>query len=324
MATSTVSPPISFAGVGTAGLNYAFVHAQQRLLMAMEDTLDVVGENIASLKGDLGGTGSDTIRIAEVDNIGFSRRMSSLASESDTITPSAVTLGYTTLTVGMYGLGHKETYNNQVLGLSGNRVGIEDLMAVAPASWAATVRYLVAALFPSISTAIGSASRALNADDWLAVCTAARETLGSDRNGMPISMLAPQQVTQLVNAFRTEPAYQTAVAALTELARPMGQTVRNFAGLGVDIAMTDDVTQSGGAYQGAAFSPGAVGWGRASTDRIRPTGAGRAIYMPAMGAFLQEHDAGQNGQALYEMRAWIGAALASSNVFLQRRVISLV
>ena len=324
MPTSTISPPSSFAQHESAGLTYSYVLAQQALLEALQDKLDPIATGMVSLKGDVAGTMSDTIRIAEVDDIGFARKFSSLATETDAIAASAFTLGYTEVSVGLYGLAHEETFQGQVLG-SNRGVTLDDLIAAVPGSLLATLRELACVTGATISSSVGSASTYLSIDDALDLVTEVRATPGAADNG-PIRVTTdPAAIDKLLRSARTEPAFQNSAAEFAALMRiQAGQVYPNLLGLGMDWMGTDDVQQSGGGYQGFATSFGGVGWARASTGAIRPSGMGRAMYMPEYGLFIQEIDRGENGKARYEARAWIGTALGSANVFFQRRLISKV
>lgn len=321
---TTVNAPANFGQEGTAGLTHSYVLAQQRLQLAMMDSLDPIATMMASLKGDVAGSGSDTLRVTDIDNVGFARRFSDLASETDTIPASSLALGYTDLTVALSGLAHEETYQRQILSQV-EGYSLDDLIAMVPMSWAATLRYKACVTALSIATAVGSTSTYASVDDYIDLVTAFHETLGAGARGVPVNTFAPQILTRLLASFRSEPAFQ---ASLEGFSATQGvrtsQLIQNFAGMGMDIALTDDVQQSGGAYQGFSATPGGIGWGRASTDKIRPSGAGRAMYMPQYGLFLEEISRGENGKARYEARTWVGTALGSTNLFFLRRFLSKV
>jgi hypothetical protein len=135
-------------------------------------------------------------------------------------------------------------------------------------------------------------------------------------------------VKRIVDArgrYRTEPAYQTSVADFTTIQGIVGQMAPNFAGLGIDIATTPDVTQSGGAYQGFALAPGGIGWARASTAGVLPTGVVSPIYMPEIGVLIAPLASSMpNATALYVAWLWLGLALASTQTHAQKRILSVV
>lgn len=319
-----VNPPTSQSAAEAAGHGYSYVIARELLLLAMEDELDVIAGMLVGLKGDAAGSGSDTIRITDVDGIGFGARFSAMASETDTITASPITLGYTDITVAMQGLAHEETYQQQVLGAVGG-YSLDDLIKAVPASWLASLRYSACVTAGGISTAIGSAAAYLSVDDYLDLTSAHLETPGAAARGMPVVAMDPAQMSKLLASFRSEPAFQASLEGFQALQGfKAGQSFPNFAGLGATVHLTDDIQQSGGAYQGFAVSPGGIGWARASTDRVRPSGAGRAYYIPEYGLFIEEIGKGENGKARYEARTWFGTGLGSSSVFFQRRLISKV
>ena len=315
---TTIAPPINFAQT-QGDLGQDFIFAAGAILLEVQDRLDLLGLGTVPLVGDLMGTGSDTIRVREMGTVGWSQRMAALATEDAAITASSITTGYTEVTVGMYGLAHEETYQSQILS-SEPGISLEALEAQVPNSWLATHRYLVCVEGATFGTIIGSATAALSVDDWLDLVAATEEMLGV---AAPMATLAPQQMTQLRDSARTEPAFQNLAADFAATQRFDGMQIkRNVLGLGLDAAVTDDVVQSGGAYQGFAHSPGGIGWARASTSPIRTPNP--SIYVPELGMFIERIGLGSNGKARYEARAWIGVNSGSANVFLQRRIRSVV
>lgn len=317
---TTVAPPISYANT-ESDLGYSMVHSAEAIRLELQDRLDVLSLGTVPLVGDLAGSGSDTIRVTHMGTVGWSQRMTALASENATITASAITTGYSEVSVGMYGLAHEQTFQGQILGRA-QGVTLDMLEAQVPNSWLRTLRYLVCVEGATFGTVIGSATLALSVDDWIDLVSASNETLGA---AAPSAVLDPTQLTQLVASFRTEPAFQNLAADFATMQRADGMQVKpNFAGLGIDLALTDDVQQSGGAYQGFAMSPGGIGWARASTSPIRVPNPASAIYVPDFGLFIQRIDKGDQGSARYEARAWIGVNSGDSSLFVQRRVRSVV
>lgn len=318
---TTIAPPVDFAQTqGDLGLDYIFT--AERIQLELQDKLDILGMGTVPLLGDLAGSGTDTLRVTQVGSVGWSRRMASMGSETDTITASPITTGYVEVAIGMYGLAHEETYQQQVLSREPG-ISLEALEAMVPLSWLSTFRYLVCVEGATFATIVGGAATQLSVDDWIDLITAHNETLGGEGN--PGSTLAPQQMTQLVASFRTEPAFQNLAADFAAMQKVGNMQIKpNFAGLGIDVALTDDVQQSGGAYQGFSMTPGGIGWARASTSSIRPHVAGVGMYLPEFGVFVERIGKGEQGKARYEARSWLGVNSGSSDVFVQRRVRSVV
>ena len=318
---TTVAAPVSFAGTqGDLGLDFTFAAAAMQV--ELQDQLDLMSLGVVPLVGDLAGSGTDTLRVTHMGNVGFSRRMTAMATETDTITASSITTGYTEVSIGMHGVADEETYQNQILSRSPG-VSLAALEAMFPQTWLSTWRYLVCVEGATFGTIIGSATAALTLDDWIDLVTAHNETLGS--TGAPSAVLAPQQHTQLVASARTEPAFQNLASDFSAMQR-VNQIQRhpNFLGLGIDIALTDDVVQSGGAYLGFSMTPGGIGWARASTSSITPHIPGVGMYLPEFGAFIERIAKGEQGKARYEGRSWIGVNSGDSSLFVQRRVRSVV
>lgn len=321
---TTINPAFSFDQLqGDLGLDHVF--AQQEILETLKDELNVLGLGVVPLQGDLVGSGSDTLRITNMGNIGFDVPMDALATETSSINPKTITTGFSTVAIALFGLGHSETYKNQVLGRE-IAVTIDELKKRVPESWLATFRSLVATAGAGFATAVGSATQPQSVDDWIDLATVYREQLGSARRGPPTTFLAPAQVTQSVASARNEPAFQNSINDFQAIqGLDMRQVIDNFLGLGFRVAMTDDVTQSGGAHQGFAFSMGGVGWAVASTNPIRPSNPQGAMLIPEFGLIIEEvAGAGTNGKRAYEARSFFGVAAGSSDVHVQRRVIALV
>lgn len=327
MPVGTINPPVSHAQVfGTVGFDYVF--AEQEILLELQDTLDVMGLGVVPLRGDLVGSGSDTVRVTDLGDVGFSLPFVQLFSETDRVAPSPLQLGFETITIGQFGLSHSETYKQQSLNRESG-ISLDALKARVPQSWARTFRDRVTLAGSAIPTAVGSAGTPLDVDDHLDLATAYKVNLGSRR---PIAMIDGTQFDQLSRSYRTEPAFTNSAAEFAEVLGLVTDTngrvaqIRpNFGGMGIDLGITDSIVQSGGARQGFAFPPGGIGWAVASSSPIRPANQNGAIYVPQMGLFIEELTEG-GGQTKRQFRAttFFGVALGSERVFTLRRFISSV
>lgn len=323
MASTTVASPISHgASESTWGHSYAF--APTILDEAMSDSLDVLGLGIARLLGDFAGSGTDTLRVRYIDGVAWERPMSAMGSETDRIAPSPVTLGYSEVSLGQYGLGYSDTYKAQLLSMTGAEL-VDALLATIPASWAATVRSLVCTAGSTISAGtIGSNTLPLTIDDWLDLIAARRTTTGAIFKGRPVCMLAGIQINQLVESARQEPAFAASAAAFAMNSQATdGALHPNLFGLGLDVAETNDVVVSSSARQGFAISPGGIGYGIGNTSRIRAAGI-NPIIVPDRGLLVEMLTEGA-AQSIREAsaKAFLGVALGDSNVFFQRVVRSI-
>jgi len=320
---TTINAPFTH-GQFEGDVGYAYTFAMQQILMALEDGLDVLGMGLASLKGDLAGTGTDVLRIAEMDGVGWGSQFASLASEDATITASTISTAYTTITLGMYGLAHEETYMAQVLGRE-RGVSLDTLKSLVPQAWLRTLRVQVADVVSGFGTNCGSATLAGSVDDLIDIATAFEGTPGSMAGGTPAGMVHPEQIQDYKASARNDPAFQNSVAEFAAVQAINGtQRYANFLGLGFDLHSSTDVETSGGGWDGGVWAPGAVGWARASTGAIRPSNTQGAIYVPEFGLFIEEiASTGQNAKRRYEARTWFGVAKGSTSVFVQRGLLSL-
>ena len=323
---TTIAPPINHAQTkGDFGFNYVF--AARQALRRLEDLLDPVALGLASLEGDVAGTGSDTLRITNYGNIGIAKRMDALSGEDDAITPSSIVTGYSSITIGIYGLGYKTTWFGEMLARD-KAIFLESIMDQMPESWVATVRYLLGQVCAGFGTAIGSASTELSVDDWIALQAAYRTNHGSLRMGVPTAMLHSQQIEQLLKSFRNDPAFQNSTgdfARLMAIAQggASAQVYPNIGEMGMNAVASDDITTSGGGYLGGAWSRGGVGWGRASTGSLQTGTMESTRLLPEAGLVLTKiPGASANGSNQAEARAHIGVAAGASEVFVQRQVVS--
>lgn len=330
MPTATVNPAFSHAQMfGTLG--HAYLFAQEEILLELQDQLDVHGMGVVALRGDLAGTGTDTLRVTDYGNVGWSLPFASLATETDTVAPSPINVGYETVTLGQFGLSHSETYKQQVLSRE-DAVELDSLKAKVPMSWLRTFRDRVTLAGSGITTAVGSAATTLSVDDHLDLASAYRTNLGNMRPGI---MIDGTQHDQLARSYRNEPAFSNNASEFATLlglkigadpnAETVTQTHPNFAGMGMDLAVTDSIVQSGGARQGFAFPRGGIGWCVANTSPIKPANAVGAVYVPAFGLFIEELTDG-SGQTTRQYRAtsFFGVALGSTRVYTLRRFISII
>lgn len=326
MATGTISPPTTFAGT-KALVGYDYVYAEEMIRQALADRLDLMGLGVVPLVGELTGSGSDTLRIVDIGNVGWNKKMASQANETDTVAPSPFTLGYETITLGQFALSHSETYKSQILGRQ-EGISLDDLIAMLPQSWLATFRERVCVAGAGIAGSVGATGTTLSMDDWFDLATAFRTTLGAE---MPVAMLDPVPYDQLLRSARNEPSFQSggisdfaAVQALQ--AGPNGQVAQvhaNFGGMGISIATSDDIQQAGGAYQGFAFSRGGIGWGRANTSPIRAANPQGAMFVPEFGMFVEELTEGAaQTKRQYRATAWFGVGLSSSRTHKLSRILS--
>lgn len=321
---ATIAPPFSEAQL-QSDFGFSYVFAMLELEQAFADRFDPLAAGIVTLKGDVAGTGSDVIRIENVDGLGFDQAMDALASETDTPTAKTLTTGYSTVTVAQYGLAYEDTYFKQIVTRDKIEAGIslDALKARLPENYAATIRSLGAAAMAGITTDVGAKTTSLSVDDMLDLGAAAIETLGA--SGVINAMIAPQQFTQLRSSASNHPAYQGSVGEFVEAQGfVLGQqTFANYLRLGVTLHLTDDIGTSGGGYDGGAFATGGLGYAVGNTSRVRPANPNGAIILGDRGLLAEEVLSGQNQQTRrFNAFAYLGVARADEDVYFQRGLLS--
>jgi hypothetical protein len=329
MPTSTIPAPATHAAL-EAEVGFSYVFSGEDMLLELQDRMDPLKLGIVSLRGDLAGSGSDVLRITEYGNVGWSVAMSALASEVATVAASTTIAGYETITVGTYGISHSETYSAQAFARpEAAGLSLDALKQQVPNSYLKTVRGLIATAGAGITAGtVGSASTTLGVDDWLDLGTAYRTNPGAS---MPTAILHSTPFDQLARSFRNEPGFQNSAqefaavmgVAADEQGRVM-QMFPNYLGLGVNVAYTNDVTTSGGAYQSFSTSAGGIGLATASTSPIVTAGGpDRTIYIPEFGLLIEEMtEGGATNTRIYKALAFVGVAVGSDNVYVNRRILS--
>lgn len=318
---TTHNAPYSF-GSTQGDLGHAYVFAQQEILLTLQDALNVLSLGIVPLVGNLLHSGSDVIRVTHMGNVGWQAPWEALGSETDRPASKTLLTGYSTVSLGQYGVIREETYKGQQLGRE-SAITLDEIKNTEPMGWLAAWRQLYATTGSGFGTVIGDATLPLSVDDHIDLVTAYEENLGA---GKPTMVLAPQQKTQLRNSYRNEPAFQNSVDAFREMqSLAQMQVHRNFAGMGIDLVTTDDVVQSGGAYRGFAHSEGGIGWAVCSSQDLRTANPNGTILIPEFGIAIEELLEGQ-GQTIrgYRGHSLFGMAAGSTDVFVLRSIRSVV
>ena len=318
---ASISPPALASAVNNE-VGFAYTFAQIAIQRRLEDALNVQAAGLVRLVGDAAGSGSDVIRVTNIGGIGYNLAMSALASETAAITPSPFDLGYSTVTIADYGLAFEESYKAQILGREPAAM-LDALVQTMPESFLRTLRDLTATTVAGFTTSIGSSGTALTMDNALDLLAAFRENPGS---GQPVVMLHPKQVSDLVDSIRSETTLSLSVSEFGGLQGLQGgaQTIRNFAGLGFDISMSTSITDDSTDYFGGAYSAGGVGYAVGSTAGVRARGID-AIRIPEFGTIVTfPSSSSTNGKETAEARSFLGVAAGSSDVFVQRKVISKI
>ena len=318
---ATISPPALASAVNNE-VGFAYTFAQIAIERRLQDALNVEAAGLVRLVGDAAGSGSDVIRVTNIGGIGYNLAMSALASETAAITPSPFDLGYSTVTIADYGLAFEESYKAQILGREPAAM-LDALVQTMPESFLRTLRDLTATTIAGFSTSVGSSGAALDMDHLLDLLAAFRENPGA---GQPVVMLHPKQVSDLVDSIRSETTLSLSVSEFGGVQGLQGgaQTIRNFAGLGIDINMSTSITESGGDKIGGGYSAGGIGYAVGSTAGVRARGID-AIRIPEFGTIVTfPSSSSTNGKETAEARSFLGVAAGSSDVFVQRKVISKI
>jgi hypothetical protein len=330
---TTILPPNTLAALAAAGLDPTwFVERGMALGVAFQDTFDPLQYGLVGLRGDFQGRGTMTMRIGNVDGIGFSERLQALGSETARPTATGYSVGYTTLTVAPYGLAKKETFQEAIIGNPATRLSLDQLEAALPGSCMATLRYLACVTGSTVSAnQIGATGVALGMDDIYDLRALLIGTPGAQARGRVRLTLDGAQLNQLDDSARSEPGIihgaNWSQAAQVNTAEGVDGNFPNWMGLNVDIGTTNDVQQSGGDYLGFGGSPGFIGWGRASAlaSNLPIPASAVPVYFPEWGVVIWRPTDGL-GNLTNEVMVMqiVGTALGDPTVYFQTLVKSVV
>lgn len=322
MAATIVAPSTFAQNQGDLGHSYVF--AAQDILEQITEKLDVLNAGLLNALGEFTQSGSDTIRITRFTGLGHAERMTAMVSETDPIVASGFSTDYDTLTVGRYGLAKEESMGSMLFGRR-ESVTLDDMQAMAPDSYLATVRYLLAVAGSNISSTVGTSGAAWTYDDELEIRSSYHETEGFDQLTQPVySVRHPEQFTDLAHALRNEPAFQG-----SELLRQLLGLQRGENGaidvIGIRSFSSHDVQASGGDHIGFTYVGGAAVIGAPSTAVLAPRLSADKVHVviDELGTVLTRSGDGATTVERFDMNSWVGVDFLDPTLFPQFRIRSV-
>jgi hypothetical protein len=318
---ATIISPASFAQTNPV-VGYEYVIAAQQIQQEITEELNVLQSGLALLVGDLAGTGADTIRVTRFGGLGFAEQMVEMADETEAVVPTGFTLNSDSVTIGRFGLAKEQTYQDQVLGRA-EAIGLDDMIALAPQSWLATIRSLVAEAGATFSSGLGTSGADWTYDDELEMVAAFHETEGFNVRMKPVTIRHPEQFTDLRNSIRNEPGLQASVDFQSKILGLTDEQQGAFQFLGFRNFGSFDVPTSGGDHVGCAYVPGALAWAVASTMAITPENPAMTTWVPEFGIIIERKGTAEVATAKFVMNAWFGVAKLSSALFPQFKLSSV-
>ena len=305
-----------FLSTDFSTLGYSYVFAQEAIRQRLADQLNLLP--VVELVGDVAGSGSDVVRVTNIGGTGYNKAMATLAAETSTINSTTIDIGYTEVTVAMYGLAFEETYKAAIVTREPQLL-IDSLVQTIPDSWLRQLRDLVCTEFTGFATTVGTSTLALSMDDYLDLIADYREALGSKS---PAVVLAPKQYSQLLESARSEPALNASLGDFSAAQRfDESQTIVNAFGLGADIHLSDSVDDTANVYSGGAFSPGGIGYAVGGTQNLTTANPNTTILIPEFGLCIEDIQ-GNTGSRRVEARAFFGVNSGASEVYTFRKIQS--
>jgi len=303
-------------GSTNSDLGVPYIHARQQILERLVDKLTVLG--LITLYGDVGATGTTILRVTNWTGAGFSVPFDTMPTETAPIVAKSVATDFDGLSVARHGLGHAETYQNQIISREPG-VSLDALVALIPDSVMLTFRRKMTTVGAGFAASTGNGAAPWTFDDEIDLANAF--LLQEGTFGKPNTMRHREQFRDLRTALRGEPAYNTAEIQNSINSVQAGGGSFDF--LGFNNFASNDVNQSGGAHQGFAWVPGAIGWIVGNSMPVKVRNPAKSMYIPQYGLVIEEDAEGRVATALYWANMWIGFAALTPLVFPQRRLVSL-
>lgn len=312
------------AAARNAQLGNQFILAQQ-IQMELADKLDLLALGVVPLVGDLSGTGTTVIRVRHAGGIGWNAPLQQLSGETDSVPDASPTAGFTSVSLGQFGLGSSETFLARITSDDATRAAqsIEAFKAMAVDSYKRMFRKEVCKTGQTMASSVGNTSDTLSVDTLIALSTAYNTTDGAADAGPVTVMLDPTPIEEVKASARAEPAFQGDMEGFTMVQGLSGRVYENFLGLNMRVVGSSDVTQSGGGYNGFAFQPGGIGFAKASTSPLMLDDKLNAVYADDFGLVMFDTPTSLDQQTLKSIiMAYVGFALGDSSVTFQRKVLS--
>ena len=123
---TAVAAPSTYAQVG-AVTGYSYTFAKMAIIAALTERLNALELGLASLRGDVAGTGSLVLRITNYDGIGFAETFQTMASETAAIVPTGFAIDSDDITVARHGISKSMSYVNQAVD-AGRPEAMEDIV----------------------------------------------------------------------------------------------------------------------------------------------------------------------------------------------------
>lgn len=291
------------------------------MVEALADVTDPIATGMVRMVGDLAGSNSGKLTSIWVDGIGFNDQFTAMDTETGPIPESAWSEILDDITIGRYGLSKSQSYQSQAQASQG-RFNVSMAAQAVVRTWMRQVRLLAATRASTISTVIGTSGVAWSFDNELALAAAMRETAGVIGSGRrTLGNRHPKQITQLLNSLRNDPTYAGLAMQYMQQVEQAGNN-GSIQILGQTVIQTDDTVTDGTDYLGGAWLEGAMGLAVCSTNSIRVSEPGAAVYFPGMGMILQFDSEGNTAKTRFDANAWLGVDLVSESLLPARRIRS--
>lgn len=318
MADTTLTPPILFAD--HSRLNYSQEVADDLLVRLYEAEAVLALFDIVQI----GGGGSKTLRRGNYAALG-ANAAAALTGETGAVVDISRTIGDDDLTVAAYGFGVGATFDQMIFSRAAvaQLNSLDEVMMSIPGVANTTARGLMATAGSGITASVGSATYRVSVDTMIAAQANFNGQYTPGPVGAPRGMFHSTAIEHLRDSMRAEPTFVQSGAAMGIQGFDQSAIMPNFGGFGVDIVKTDDVVDSGGAYQNFIADPGAMSLGVGNTGLVNlPQNTAFIMAIPLVGALvLQDLTRIDQRTARYIIVLYQGASIRDSAVFRQVKVL---
>lgn len=287
---------------GAIQFRQAFALLPGAILLRLQERMSVRDAGALLYVGDLGGSGSDTMRTRYYDSIGWAAAFSS-TTETGAPARSDIAAEIEDVTIGRYYLGYSQTYMDVVLGSKGE-ITLWDLAGMMVEAWEATWMTLVATTVMSAAADYGTPGANMTFDNYLDMIGYYRTLDGFE--GSLFGLLHGKQIGDLADSMRAEPSYQFPTAQ-PEIAKLRGSGF-NFELLGASVYKSGRVISNGGNRHGAFFGRGAMGWAIAGTQKLAAMieDGDKAILVPQLGLAVERSSSGNGALGYVDGNVFLG------------------
>jgi hypothetical protein len=262
--------------------------------------------------GDLAGGGSDTMAKRRVGGIGWGASFTTMGSETEQISPSAMSAAMDTISIGRHGLAFEESFTRAIL--AGDGVTLEAIANTMVSSASKKLRSLLCAhIAASFGSNVADAAATADVDDCIAARAAFEDYAGFDASVPLIALLHGTQIKHIRASARSEAALKFPERFDADQSI-QSQSGYRFSFLGIDFYASQDITLSSSDYFGGIWQKGAVGWAKASPSAVGDIQDANPVFVDELGMVITRDTRGGQATKRIDANLFAGIGQLSTDV----------